>query len=300
MWVVTGASGFLGTNAGFFLSKRTPVVGFARQSHGTGYYTKIINLDLRETVKISTLIKEIRPAVILHGAAIAGHETAANDPKQAYAVNVAATRELAQSAAEIGARLIYISTDALFAGNKGNYSETDPVEPFSIYGETKLEGEIQVRKATDNHVVVRTNFFGWSDTGQKSILEFFLQSLRSNNPTKGYPDFVVTSLYVQDLLETIWELNETGANGTFNVASSDALSKYDFGVTVAETFGLDSSLISPLSSSNAVHSTSRDRNLSLSTDKISATLNRPMSTQQSGVSRAREEEDWLAPLLRAV
>jgi len=236
--------------------------------------------------------------VVFHGAAISGHETAANDPVQAHEVNVLASGAIAGAASDIGARVVYISTDALYSGSTGDYREDDPVEPFSVYGETKLAGEQAVRDAVEDHLIVRTNFFGWSETGRKSILEFFVNSLRAGTPVRGYPDFIVTSIYVQSLLKAIWRLGELGATGTVNIASSDALSKFDFGLTVARTFGLDASLIAPMGSAADGHATSRSRDLSLNTTRAASLLGAPMQSQTDGVREARDEEPVLVPRLR--
>ena len=295
---MTGAKGFLGTNTAVGLSGRVEAVGLARTDFMQRNYSRSIMLDLRDTNDLVKVIRKVEPDVIMHGAAIAGHETAAQDPEQAYAVNVTASRILAEEADTLGSTLVFISTDALFSGQRGNYREDDELEPFSVYGETKALGEEAVRAATANHLIVRTNFFGWSETGKKSILEFFVNSLRQGTPVRGYPDFVVTSIYVQSLIQTIWDLTERGATGTVHVVSDDARSKYEFGCTVAKSFGLPSELIAPLSSEGADHVTSRSRDLSLNTDKVTRLLGHRMPTQAEGVAQAARDEITLAPLVR--
>ena len=297
-WLITGARGFLGTNAGVWLNGRVDLVGQARQSATSPFYREIVGIDLRDPEPLTELIRRIRPSVIINAAAISGHETCANDPEQAWAVNVTATTRMAQVAAETGARLVHISTDAVFSGASGNYRETDPVEPFSVYGETKFAGEEAVRAELDDHLIIRTNFFGWSETGRKSVLEFFVNSLRSGERINGYPDFIVTSLYVQSLLATIWQLTEWDARGTFHVASRDALSKYDFGVQVARTFGLDEGLIARLGPPPQAHATSRSRDLSLSTDRVAQALASPMQSQAEGITQAYDDEHTVGVQVR--
>ncbi|MDA9802817.1 SDR family oxidoreductase [bacterium] len=297
-WLVTGAKGFLGTNTAIGLQGRVETVGLARTQFTTTDYSRTEILDLRDGEALVEVIRNVRPDVIVHGAAIAGHETAAKDPDQAYAVNVTASRILAEEAEALGSTMVFISTDALFSGQRGNYREEDELEPFSVYGETKALGEEAVRAATANHLIVRTNFFGWSETGKKSILEFFVNSLRQGTPVRGYPDFVVTSIYVQSLIQAIWDLAELGATGTMHVVSDDARSKYEFGCMVAQTFGLPSELIAPLSSEEADHVTSRSRNLSLNTDKVAQLLGHRLPTQAEGIAQATRDEDGIARLIR--
>lgn len=297
-WLITGSAGFFGTNAAQFLNGRVSLIGQARKLKSSNHYPQVVGLDLIDTAGAGALIRSVKPDIVLHGAAVSGHETAANDPAQAFAVNVLATKAIAEATCDIGARMVHISTDALFSGTRGNYSEGDPVDPFSVYGETKFAGEEAVRGAIEEHLIVRTNFFGWSETGSKSVLEFFVNSLRAGTRVRGYPDFIVTSMYVQTLMQTIWNLGELGVKGTVNVASSDALSKYEFGVAVARQFGLDSELIAMQGPVEGEHATSRTRDLSLNTDLVASLMGGPMQTQSDGIRQASNDESVLANSIR--
>ena len=287
-WLITGASGFLGSNAPRYLSSDIRLLAATRAGESLSGYASSIALDLTNVAASEAVIRAAHPSVIVHSAALANHEQCENDRGLAHLVNAEATGQLASLAAQIGARFVYISTDAVFDGSQGNYSETDQVSPFSIYGETKLAGEVAALAET-NALVIRTNFFGWSPSGTRSILEFFVNNLTNGFPVNGYTDFTVTSIYVGDLLERIELLVASGETGVFHLASRDALSKFDFGVGVAETFDLDASLISPKSAAAGSHGTSRVRNLSLSTDHISRTLGHPMPSQHEGIIRAQAE-----------
>ncbi len=228
------------------------------------------------------MVRTIRPDVILHAAAVSGHQTCADDPDQAVAVNVEASRAIGAAAAETGAHVISISTDAVFSGARGGDAETDDPEPLSYYGETKLAGEHAVRENGASVLVARTNFFGWSSSGTRSVLELFVNQLRSGELVKGYPDFVVTSIYVQSRVETLWQLTASGTQGTVHVASSDAVSKHDIGITVARVFGHDETLIIPLRSDLDGHATSLSRDISLNTGLLASLLGAPAPTQELG------------------
>jgi dTDP-4-dehydrorhamnose reductase len=287
-WLITGASGFLGSNAPRYLSSDIGLLSATRAGESLSGYAGSVAIDLTSVAASAAAIRAARPSVIVHSAALANHEQCENDRALARLVNAEATGQLASLAEQIGARFVYISTDAVFDGSQGNYSETDQVSPFSIYGETKLAGETAALAET-NALVIRTNFFGWSPSGTRSILEFFVNNLTNEIPVNGYTDFTVTSIYAGDLLEQIELLVASGETGVFHLASRDALSKFDFGVGVAETFNLDASLISPQSAAAGTHGTSRVRNLSLSTDRIAQALDHPMPSQHEGILRARTE-----------
>lgn len=285
VWLVTGASGFLGANLALGIPGLR--VGISRQAPPAGLFDEWHRADLGDSAE---LIRRLRPAVVINGAALSSHEACEVDPALAVAVNATAAGAAASAAAEIGARFVQISTDAVFAGDRGGYREIDEPEPFSQYGASKLLGEQAVLDAHPSALVIRTNFFGWSPSGSRSILEFFLGRLRAGEPMLGYSDFVVTSIYAGQLVSVICGLVEAEATGVVHVASSDALAKLDFGRLVASTFGLDAGLISPALASAGEHVTARSRDLSLDTTRAAGILERPMPSQASGLEAAQDAE----------
>lgn len=287
-WLVTGAQGFLGANLGRHLQGRVHRVGLGRASRSepATTYDAWITADLADPTARSAAaaqIEALRPDVVVHAAAMATHEACEADPERARQVNALAAEELGIAAHHAGARFILISTDAVFDGGRGHYSETDEPAPFSVYGRTKLEGEKRAHGANADALVVRTNFFGWSPSGTRSILEFFVNALTAGTPVKGFTDFTVTSAYVGALCEALEALADTTASGLLHVTSPDALSKYAFGVAVAEEFGLDANLITP---TTADVDPPRNRDLSLDVSRAQSILTTPLSTQHEGIHRA--------------
>ncbi len=294
-WLVTGAGGFFGANAGVFLNGRVASVGAFRSLSKRSKFGTSISIDLRSGTSINEIVSDERPDVVLHAAALASHEGCESDPALAQLINVESTTHLAQACADVGAKLVYLSTDAVFDGSRRNYTELDPTNPFSVYGETKLLGEQAALAIHDDVLITRTNFFGWSPSGTRSILEFFVNALRSGHQVSGYTDFVVSSIYVQDLLSAIYDLVGSDRRGVVHLGASNALSKYDFGVKVATQFGLDAELISPVAAAVGGHATSRARDLSLDASLAASWLGRSVPTQELGVASAYDNEGALAP-----
>ena len=300
-WLVTGAQGFLGANLGRHLQGRAHRVGLGRASGPTlaSNYDAWITADLADPAAVTaaaTQIETLRPDVIVHAAAMATHEGCEADPEKARQVNALAAGELSSAARTAGARFLLISTDAVFDGTRGHYSEDDEPAPFSVYGRTKLEGEHRANQANEDVLVVRTNFFGWSPSGTRSILEFFVNALTTKTPVQGFMDFTVTSAYVGALCKALEELAPTDTAGLLHVTSPDALSKYEFGVAVAEEFGLDASLIAP---TTADVIPPRNRDLSLDVSRAQSILTTPLLTQREGIVRAKaawpllaSQSDW--------
>ena len=294
-WLVTGAGGFFGSNAGIFLYGRVESVGAFRSISRNSLYGTSVSTDLCSGTSIHEAVRAVRPDVVMHAAALASHEACESDPALAQLVNVESTTHLARACADVGAKLVYLSTDAVFDGGRGNYTEQDATNPFSVYGETKLLGEQAALAVYDDVLITRTNFFGWSPTGTRSILEFFVNALRSGQQVSGYTDFVVSSIYVQDLLTAIYALVGSDRRGVVHLGASNALSKYDFGVQVASQFALDAELISPVTAAAGSHATSRARDLSLDNSLVELWLGRSVPTQEVGVASAYDGESTLAP-----
>ena len=294
-WLVTGAGGFFGANAGVFLNGRVESVGAFRSLATGSQFGSNVSLDLLSGTSIDEVVGAVRPDVVLHAAALASHEGCESDPALAQLVNVESTSHLARVCADVGAKLVYLSTDAVFDGSRGNYTELDATNPFSVYGETKLLGEQAALAIHDDVLITRTNFFGWSPTGTRSILEFFVNALRSGQQVSGYTDFVVSSIYVQDLLTAIYDLVASDRRGVVHLGASNALSKYHFGVQVASQFALDAELIYPVTAAAGSHATSRARDLSLDNSLVELWLGRSVPTQEVGVASAYDGESTLAP-----
>lgn len=290
-WLVTGQSGLLGNYAIRDLSKRGQVVGVSRRPARIkdARYTSLTG-DLSDENFVSSLIAEAQPTHVLHTAGLVGHEACSRDPEQAYRSNVLSIRNLVRHAGMAGAKIIYVSTDAVYGGNGGGHRETETPSPFSLYGKTKLAGEQEARVLSDA-LIIRTNFFGWPPFNGSSILTFFLNALRAQTTVDGFDDFVVTSTYASSLLSVVERLAEIEASGIYNVGSLDAMSKYQFGRTVANVFGLDPNLVLRRSAHQfESHTTSRVRDLSLDVTKLSETLGDAVTTQLEGLILARSEE----------
>ena len=292
-WLVTGASGFLGANLGAHMADRATRIAVTRSGSVPAMFDRAVTGDLNDTASLEAEIEQLRPSVIVHTAALASHETCEADPERARLINATSTGILAAAAQHIDAQFVYISTDAVFDGTRGHYTETDFTNPTSVYGQTKLQGEQQALDVTDA-LIIRTNFFGWSPTGRRSILEFFVNELSAGNQVKGFTDFTTTSAYAQVLAETIESLVAKNASGVFHVTSPDALTKYDFGAAVAEEFGLDSRLITPTQAD--VHPP-RKGDLSLDVSKVTEALGHSLPTQIEGLARAHSDATTLRPSL---
>ena len=276
-WLITGATGLLGANAAIEISKHHDVVGVARKIP-TSSHTPFLEFDLANSVKRGSILDKSGAGVVLHCAAISTHEACESNPELARELNVNASRELAKRAAELGSKFIYISSDAVFDGERGNYSEEDSTSPETTYAKTKLQGEIAVLEENPEALILRVNFYGWSPTGTRSLAEFFVNRLNNAEIAPGFVDVVVSTMYVGTLVSRIQQLVDIKAQGIFHVVNDESTSKFDFGRAIAQRLGVDSDWVTPTFSSEVL-SVARGMNTSLNTSKLRDTLH--LSTSQS-------------------
>lgn len=283
-WLITGANGFLGANAVRSMHSRADVVGLVRDANSASWCPQKVTADLLAPDAVDHAVRMVEPDVVLHCAALADHRACEDNEEMAFRVNAEASGVLAGAAADMGAQFVYVSTDAVFSGERGWYAEGDPISPTSAYGRSKAAGEEAVLAAHSSAVIARTNFFGWSPSGHRSILEFFVRELSAGNRVPGYVNYTVTSLFVEDVVESIEKIVDSNESGVFHVVASDALAKADFGRLVATEFGYHSELI------DEVRVEGPDRDLSLRSDRMADLRGTPMPSQAQGVARARNAQ----------
>ena len=284
--LVTGASGLLGLN----LSLRSAaqghaVTGLVNSRSLQGVPFEVHSVDLLDTEKAVAVIEDAKPEAIIHCAAIANLNEAEKQPALTQKVNGEVPGMLAEAALAWGVPFIHISTDAVYDGRKRGYTETDPTNPLSVYARTKLQGEQAVLTANPHAMVVRTVFYGWSLSGKRSLAEFFINHLSEGKPLRGFTDTGFCPLYVEDLADVLLEMLFAELSGVYHVVSPECLSKYAFGVRLAEMFGFDSGLITPVEVREAARGAVRSNTLILNPDKIQKALGHPLPSIDSGINK---------------
>jgi dTDP-4-dehydrorhamnose reductase len=281
--LITGASGLLGLNLALEAAKDHTVFGLVNNNRLNTDAFQIIEADLLEPGAAQRLLEATQPDWVIHCAALANLEACEADPKQAQELNSKIPGELALHVARGGARLIHVSTDAVFDGQRGEYTEEDSPNPLSIYAQTKLDGERAVAKVNPAAIIARVNLFGWSLLGKRSLGEFFVYNLQSHKPVKGFTDVYFCPLLANHLAHIFVQMLNEGLHGVYHVVSSECISKYDFGVAVARKFGLDEGLITPASWKEGGLVAARASNLTLRTVKLTRALGKSLPTISAGL-----------------
>jgi dTDP-4-dehydrorhamnose reductase len=285
-FLVTGASGLLGLNLALAVDgKKHQVVGVANTIPMRWVGFKSLQAELTDPGIVERILDEITPQVIIHCAAIANVDDCEAKPELAEEINARLPGRIAAAAAERKIKMVHISTDAVFDGQQGNYLETDEPHPLSIYASTKLGGEKSVLLANPNALIARVNFYGWSASGNRSLAEFFVNSLAGGQTVKGFTDIHFSPMMVLDLVDTILEAVELDLSGLYHMVGPQQMSKFKFGRAIAQKFGFDPELVQPTSVLNGGLKAARSPNLTLKTGKLANALHHDLPAFDAGLQK---------------
>ena len=283
--MITGARGLLGLNLALQAAEKYEVVGIDKLDTLRPSVFTARQADLLMLGVIATLLDEIKPDWVIHCAALANVDLCEEQPELARRLNADLPGELARETARRGVRMVQISTDAVFDGARGDYSETDTPNPVNVYAETKLAGEQAALAGNPLAIVARVNFYGWSASGDRSLAEFFYNNLADGKPVNGFRDVFTCPLQANQLGDLLLEMLERGLSGLYHTVSREQTSKYALGVALAEKFGFDPGLITPISVAEAGLTAARSPNLTLDTSKLASALDQPLPDIASGIDR---------------
>jgi len=284
--LVTGGSGLLGSNISKIATSRYEVFATYNKNKvsmdNVSYFQADLSIkgDLEE-------IEQIKPEFIIHCAALTNMDFCEENPADAYNGNVLASIHVAEVARKIGSYLIYISTDSVFNGEDGNYSESDIPDPISVYGKTKLEAEQKVLSICPHSCVVRTNIYGWNKLNKFSLAEWMLNKLTNNEELPGIKDVYFSPTLVNDLAGILFKLYEGRNEGIFHIVGGESCSKLDFAYNIAEVFRLDKSVIKPINFQALGLKAPRGMNMSLNVTKVREILKVDLPHVREGLEEMR-------------
>ena len=283
--LVTGASGLLGLNTALEIADQHNVFGQVHSNQIQTDVFTVLQANLVDPGAIEGLLDQIQPDWVIHCAALANLDACEKKPELAWELNTEVPRKLAEECRKGGARLLHVSTDAVFDGQTGGYTEADSPNPLGTYAKTKYQAELAVAKTDPRAIIARVNLFGWSLMGSRSLAEFFFNNLLEKNPVFGFTDIHFCPLLVNDIAHIFLKMLDGKLTGLYHVLSRDSMTKYDFGVAIAERFGLNSELITPKSVLDSGLRVTRSPNLILNVDKLIHDIGERTPTISTGIDK---------------
>ncbi len=243
-----------------------------------------LDLDITDGGRVAEVLAAVKPDCIIHAAAMTQVDDCENDKQHCYNTNVGATRFLIDGAKRAGSRFIYISTDFVFDGLSGPYSEDDQPAPVNYYGSTKLAAENAVKESGLKWNIIRTVLvYGKSGPGARAnLVTWVKKSLEDGKNIKVVCDQWRTPTYVEDLAKGIRLVINKNINGIYHVSGKDLLTPYDMAIKTASQLKLDPGLIEKVDASNFSQCGERPKKTGFSIDKARKELGfEPLSFQES-------------------
>ncbi|MCL4372530.1 SDR family oxidoreductase [Candidatus Parvarchaeota archaeon] len=258
--LVLGGSGFVG----YYLAKHFNATSVsAHQKEG------YVKLDITNKEEVSEVLNKIKPELIINSAAIADVDLCEKEKETAMLVNGYAVGWLSSLSKEIGAKFVQISTDYVFDGLTGNYTEEDNPNPINEYGKSKLIGEENSLK--NDAIVLRIEMpYGINIAKNKNVFfESVINNLKEGKTVNAAVDQIISPTFVEDIPKAVEVLVEKGANGIFHLASKEHFSRFEFVNIIADVFNFDKTFIKPVKLADFKMLAKRPKNTFLNTEKIS-------------------------------
>ena len=231
-------------------------------------------LDVRDADAVARLFDQVRPEVVVHTASIGSVDYAERHREEAWTVNVGGTRNIAEACRRHRARLVFISSNAVFDGEHPPYAEKDSVCPINYYGDLKVEGERVVQEDVNEVAIVRPILmYGWPNPGERgNLVTFWLDKFEKGELVQAVDDVWSKPLQVENCAEVCWAVVTQGRVGTYHVAGADHVTLYEFALMVADVFGFDSDPVTPVPRSFFTQLAPRPADTSFVTDKMGREL----------------------------
>jgi dTDP-4-dehydrorhamnose reductase len=222
--LITGAAGQLGRSLAASAPQAYSIVAATRNE-----------LDICSQEQIDGFVARVKPDLIINAAAFTAVDRAESAREEAFRANADAPRMLAAAAAAHRARLIHVSTDFVFDGTAARpYAPDASTHPLSVYGESKLQGEIAVREVLDERAVIVRTAWVYAAEG-RNFLNTMLRLMRQNRSVRVVADQVGTPTAADSLAKALWRFaGNTGLSGVFHWTDEGVASWYDFAVAIME------------------------------------------------------------------
>jgi dTDP-4-dehydrorhamnose reductase len=253
--LITGANGLLGQHlVKILLEKNYQVLATGRGEQRLSF-TQVNyswhEMDIADANAVGRVMSELKPDVVIHAAAMTQVDDCELNSQQCEKINVQGTANVLIEAEQYSRHFIYISTDFVFDGEKGNYIEEDDLKPISFYGFTKMQAEAIVETSDIPWSIVRTCLvYGNVLQGTRNnIISWVRDSLQQGKNIKVVADQFRTPTYVEDLAKGIALIVEKNAAGIFHISGKDMLSPYEMAIHTAEYLNLDKNNIEKVDAS---------------------------------------------------
>jgi len=284
--LIIGASGVLGARLyNDAIKKRWNVLG----TYCSHEYEGLFHLDITNKKEIDKIFKFFEPEAVILAGGITDVDLCEIKPRLAEEVNIKGTLNVIKRVKTSGARFVFISTDYVFDGRSGPYSESDNPSPINVYGRTKLEAELAIKDILKDGLIVRTSqIYGFDPTGKNFTVKI-IHNMKRHKNVLAAEDFYATPTYTGLLSEAIMALLERNIYGIYNVAGTDFVDRYSYVKIITEVFNLDISLIKKVTLDDLHLKANRPYKAGLKVERIKKTIDVRLLNCMEGLMMLKKE-----------
>lgn len=269
--LITGGSGLLGQYLNIELAKQNPILTIYNSNIGNCNEFNSIEADILNFDTIEKLFEDFKPDVVIHTAAVTSTiPDKSISSKYIFDLNVNATLNIARLCKKFNSKLLYTSTDLVYAGYRGSMlTEDAKLIPVSIYAETKLMGEIKIQETFDNFIILRTALlFGFGLNHSMNHFHKMYKDLTDVKPVKLFIDQFRTPISLIEAARIISELIQLDIKSEIiNLGGPERISRYELGIRLCEIAGLDKNLLQQIKMDD-IKNLPKVADVSMNTDKL--------------------------------
>ena len=282
--LVSGGSGLTGGHIMALARDKWQVFGTIYNNTFQMNDVEAVLMDLGDEASIQHAIEYVQPDVVIHTAAIRNIDFCESHPQKAFHINTSGTEIIAEAAARDSFRLIFVSSDMVFDGKKGMYTESDNTNPVNRYGHSKLTAEKFVQTLCDDYVIARSSLiYGIPVTGSSSCSQELLGQWAEGRAANLFKDQYRTPVLVNDLAHALTELAGSAFTGIIHLGGAERTDRYSFGRKLAEIKGFSENLCQPVFMSDFTFSAERPADVSLDTALASEVLKTGLRGYKEGL-----------------
>ncbi len=247
--LIIGSNGMLGQRLVEYMSQSSNNELLCTSFEDESYVSNVEyrKLDITQKNNVREIILNFFPDFIVNTAAFTNVDKSETEKETAWKINVNGVENISLYSWTVDAHLIHFSTDYIFDGKNGPYTENDKPNPIGYYGRTKLASENSIKTSGTRFTVIRTNIlYGPAKYGRPDFVRWAVDSLRDGKTIKIVTDQIGNPTYVDDLVAAISAIVEFKKKGIYNIGGPEFLSRFDFTQRIATFFNLDKNLIKPI------------------------------------------------------
>lgn len=263
---ITGGSGLLGS---YFsqTSKDYEMIS----TYNKNVEENAVKLDITDREDVLKKIEFYMPDMVVHSAALTNVDYCEDHQEEAYKINAQGTLNIVEACEKIDTKLIYVSTDFVFDGEKGNYQETDETNPINYYGISKLKGEEFVINSNLKFAIARVSVL-YGLHNNFNYVTWVINELGNGNRLNIVNDEYNSPTYAKNASEAMLKIFSKNKEGIFHIAGDERINRFEFAKNIAQVFELDETLINPIKSSQLIRKAKRPLDSSLSVKKAKNSL----------------------------